>query len=115
MTEEPSKEFLMQILPIKLKTIDGKTTNTYALLDNGSQSTFIKDDFTQGLKLRGYKKTASTSCVIDEVEEVKVKEVILRIHDMNEENKLHISALTLPKNMFNIPAQYILQKKKLIN
>ena len=36
---KPSKEVLMQILPAKVKTSDGKTTTTYALLDNGSQST----------------------------------------------------------------------------
>ena len=42
----------MQILPVKVKTIDGRATKTYALLDNGSQSTLIRDDFVQGLKLK---------------------------------------------------------------
>ena len=40
----------MQILPVKVKTIDGRTAKTYALLDNGSQSTLIRDYFAQGLK-----------------------------------------------------------------
>ena len=97
----------MQILPVKVKTIDGRTTTTYALLDNGSQSTLIRDNFAQGLKLKGYKKTISISSVIDEVE-VKVKEVSLRIQDIKEENELYISALALSKNMFNMPAQSIL-------
>ena len=51
---------------------------TYALLDNGTQSTLTRDDFAKGLKLKGYKKTISSSSVIDEVEEVRVKQVTLR-------------------------------------
>ena len=113
LTKEPSKRFLMQILPVKVKTTDGRTTRTYALLDSGSQSPLIRDDFAQGLKLKGYKKTVSISSVIDEVEEVKVKEVSLRIQDIKQENKLHISALILPKNMFNMPAQSILGKERI--
>ena len=85
MTKEPSNRAFMQILPVKAKTID-RRTRTYALLDNGSQSTLIRDDFAQGLKLKGYQKTISISSAIDEVEEVKVKEVSLRIQDMKEEN-----------------------------
>ena len=51
----------------------------------------------KGSKLKGYKKTISISSAIDEVEEVKVEEVSLRIQDAKEENELQISALTLPK------------------
>ena len=29
LTKEPSKRFLMQILPVKVKTTDGRTTRTY--------------------------------------------------------------------------------------
>ena len=104
MTKEPLKGVLMQILPVQVKTIDGRTTMTCALLDNGSQSDLIRDDFEQGLKLKGYKKAISISGVIDEVEEMKVKEVSLRIQHLKKENELHISALTLSKNMFNMPA-----------
>ena len=113
LTKEPSKRVLMQILLVKVKTTDGRTTRTYALLDSGSQSPLIRNDFAQGLKLKGYKKTVSISSVIDEVEEVKVKEVSLRIQDIKEENELHISALILPKNMFNMPAQSILGKERI--
>ena len=79
MTKELSKRVLMEILLVKVKTIDGRTKKTYALLDNGSQSTLIRDEFAQGLKLKGYKKAISISSVIDELEEVKVKEVSLTI------------------------------------
>ena len=52
MTKEPSKRILLQILPVKVKTIDERTTKTYALLNNGSQNTLIRDDFAKGLKLK---------------------------------------------------------------
>ena len=113
MTKEPSKRILLQILPVKVKTIDERTTKTYALLNNDSQNTLIRDDFAKGLKLKSYKKTISISSVTDEVEEVKLKEVSLRIQDMKEENELHISPITLPKNMFNMPAQSILGEERI--
>ena len=59
---------------------------TYALLDNGSQSTLIRNDFAQGLKPKDYKKTVSITSIIDEVEEVKVKEASLRIKEVKDEN-----------------------------
>ena len=63
----------------------------------------IRVDLTQGLKLKGYKKTIYVSSVVDD-------EVSLRVQDMKEENELYISALTLPKSMFNMPAQSISEK-----
>ena len=42
-----------------------------------------------------------------------MKEVSLRIQDIKEENELYISALTLPKNMFNMPPQSILEKTRI--
>ena len=56
MTKEPSNRVLMQILPVKVKTIHRRITATYALLDNGSQSTSIRDNFAQGLNLKSYMK-----------------------------------------------------------
>ena len=42
-----------------------------------------------------------------------MKEVSLRIQGMKEENELHISALTLPKSMFNMPVQFVLEKTRI--
>ena len=119
-TIQPFTNISRQIKGIEIRKQERKilnkiqtATTTYTLLDNDSQSTLIKDDFAQGLKLKGYKKTVSISSVIDEEEDVKVQEVSLRIQDMRENNELHISALTLPKNMFNMPAQSILEKERI--
>ena len=48
------KRAFMQMLPTSLKTNNERTMTTYALLDNDSQSTLIRDDFAQGLKLMDY-------------------------------------------------------------
>ena len=42
------------MLPTSLKTNNERTMKTYALLDNDSRSTLIRDDFAQGLKLMDY-------------------------------------------------------------
>ena len=65
MTKEPSKRVLMHILPVKVKTIDGRKASTYAILDNDSRSTLIRDDFAQGLTLKGHKKTISFTGVFN--------------------------------------------------
>ena len=73
----------------------------------------IRDSFAQDLTLKGYKKTISISSVIDVVRRSQSERVSLKIQNMKEENELYISALTLPKNMFNMPAQSILEKARI--
>ena len=73
----------------------------------------IRDNFAQDLTLKGYKKTISISSVIDVVRRSQSERVSLKIQNMKEENELYISVLTLPKNMFNMPAQSILEKARI--
>ena len=73
------------MLQLKVKTTDTRTTKIYALLDNGSQSTLVREDFAETLKLKGHKKTIPISSAINKVQEVKVKEVALKIQDLREE------------------------------
>ena len=110
MTKQSSKGVFMQIVPVKVKASNGKIATTYALLDNGSESTLIRDDFAESLKLKGCKKTIAISTITNETEEVNVKEVTLKILDIKGENELKVSALTLPKNMFNMPSQSNLEQ-----
>lgn len=56
----------MQIL--LARTIYRRTTPINGLLDNNRQSTLIREDFTQVLKLKVSKKTISISSVMDVVE-----------------------------------------------
>lgn len=77
--------------------------NTYALLDNGSQCTYIREDLTNQLELKGAKMKISISTVKSTH---KQKELALTIFDINEDYELHIQKVfTMPKNMFNMLSQ----------
>lgn len=76
--------------------------NTYALLDNGSQCTYIRD-LTNQLELKDAKMKISISTVKSTHEQ---KELALTIFDINEDYELHIQKVfTMPKNMFNMLSQ----------
>ena len=84
---------------------DGKTISNYALLDNGSQSTPIREDFSKLLKLSGSSRTVNINSIKDKPENVKVKETSLKIYDMDHKNEVEVEAYTLPKRMFSISSQ----------
>ena len=84
---------------------DGETISTFALLDNGSQSTLIREDFVKQLKLKGCSRTINISSIKDDLESVKVKEISLKIYDIDHKNEGEVEAYTLPKRMFNMPSQ----------
>ena len=79
-----------------MKTND-KTTSTFAMLDNGRQSTYKREDFAKKLKLKGYYRTINISSVKDKPENVKVNEIRLKIYDVDHKNEAKVGAYTLPK------------------
>ena len=84
---------------------NGETISTFALLDNGNQSTLIRKDFARQLKRKGYFRVINISSIKDETESVKVKETSLKIYDMDHKSEVEVEAYTLPKRMFNMPSQ----------
>ena len=84
---------------------DGETISTFAILDDGSQSTFIREDFAKQLKLKGYSRTINISNINDEPESVKVKEINLKIYGMDHKNEVGVEAYTLPRRKFNMLSQ----------
>ena len=74
-----SNELYLQIIPVLLSSSTGKREKTYALLDTGSQSTLIKEDFATELKLHGYKTKIKMSSIKDQEESIIVHEADLRI------------------------------------
>ena len=99
------KGFFLQIVPVKVMKNDGETIITSALLDNGSQSTLVREDFAKQLKLKGYSRTINISSTKDELESLKLKEISLKIYDMHHKNEVEVEAYTLPKRMFDMPSQ----------
>ena len=104
-TSKVSQRVFLQIVLVKVMKNDGKTISTFALLDNGSQSTLISEYFAKQLKLKAYSRTINRSSIEDELESVKVKEISLKIYDMDHKNEVEVEAYTLPKRMFNMPSQ----------
>ena len=47
------KQCSLQIVPVKVKSKDGKFISTYVLLDSGSESTLIREDVLKRLDLEG--------------------------------------------------------------
>ena len=90
-----------------MKNVDEKisTFDNVRLLDNGSQSSFIREDFAKQLKLKGYSRKINISSIKDELKIVKVKEISLKIYDMDHKNDVKVEAYTLSKRMFSMPSQ----------
>ena len=78
----------LQIVPVKVKATEGEN---FSLLDSGSQSTLIREDFANKLKFNGTKGSITLSTVKERGEPIKVKEFFLTILDDEQENALHIS------------------------
>ena len=104
-TNKVSERVFLQIVRLKVMKNDVETISTFALLDNGSQSTLTREDFAKQLKLKGYSRTIKISSIKDEPESVTIKEISLKIYDMDRKNEVEVEAYTLPKKMFNMPSQ----------
>ena len=81
----------LQIVPVKVKATEGENFENFSLLDSGGQSTLIKEDFANKMKLNGTKGSITLSTVKERGEPIKVKEFFLTILDDEQENALHIS------------------------
>ena len=58
--------------------MEGRTIATYTLLDNDSQSKFVRDDFAKNSNLKEYKITITIASLINDTEEFNKKEVVNR-------------------------------------
>ena len=57
------------------------------------------------MKLKGYSRKTNKSSIKDELERVKVKEISLKIYNMDHKIEVEVEAYILPKRHFNMPAQ----------
>ena len=98
----------LQIVPVKVKLEGGKFISTYALLDNGGESTLIQADFLKRLDLDGKTKSINISSIKDVEETIRVKEVKLKIVDNENTSIFHINgALSIEREKFNMPSQHL--------
>ena len=101
----PPKDIYLQIVPVTLH-VNERSYDTYALLDNGSQSTLLKKEVVDKLGLLGRKKAVNLSTIKDKSETVQVTEVALDVSARDGGNRITIdSAYVQPTNKFNMPAR----------
>ena len=104
-TSKVSERVFLLIVLVKVMKNVGETISTFVFLDNGSQNTLIREYFVKQLKLKGYFRTINISSIKDELESVKVKEISLKIYDMDHKNEVEVKRYILPKGIFNTPSQ----------
>ena len=98
----------LKVVPVKIHGQHGLSVNTYALLDGASQSTLIRKDLADKLKLKGDQQFIMLGGVKDEGEKMQVKRVEFKLSSLDEESTFHVEhAYAIIKERFKMPSQYL--------
>ena len=97
-----------QIVPVQVQGQNGTVIKTYALLDNASEVTLIKEDLPKELSLKGSQKMLSVKTLIAESSALSHQvAVTLRSCSNLDTESLHIPELWTVNTEFQCPAQHI--------
>ena len=101
------KDTYLFVVPVTLVGPDGQTVDTYAMLDNGSTDTMMRDEIANQLKLKGREENVNVGTVLDQKKEsVEGRTVSLSVSARDGTNSTNIkNAFVVPSNKFNMPAQ----------
>ena len=99
------KETFLQIVPVTLRSELGQDIDTYALLDDGSQRTLLRDDIAERLHLNGEPEALSVSTVIEKAEQsIPTKSTSLTVYSRDRGFELEIDDVSVvPAKNFNMP------------
>ena len=77
------KDVYLWIVPVKLTTPNGQSFSTHALLDNGSQSTLLREDVAKKLQLHGRHNSVNVGTILESQQETfGTKSRLLSLHGM---------------------------------
>ena len=95
------------IVPVTLTASNGQSADTFALLDNASTDTMLRDELATSLNLSGPKDSVNLGTVLDPAKEsVEGETVSVTVSANNGNNAINIKeAFVVPSNRFNMPAQ----------
>ena len=94
----------LQIVPVNIRTPAGLVKTTYALLDNGSQSSLIRRDIADELRLEGPETNLTLGTISDQEVRHPSKRVQLTVTSVTDGEEYDIPwAWTVPA--LNVPAQ----------
>ena len=86
--------------------VGDKSFDTYALLDDGSQSTLLRREFFDKMGVKGKPKKILETTVKDDPQPVTVDELSMVVSARDGTNSLEIkSVLVQPTDMFNMPSR----------
>ena len=105
-TVEPDGTVFLSVVPVRLKGLDSSSIITYALLDTGSQSTLIRSDIANKLKLKKKDRKITITTINDTGSKTRVKETSLRVENKDDGVGVDIEhCYIVPKTSFYMPKQ----------
>ena len=103
---ETIRDVFLQVVPVNLCSEDGKSVQTYALLDTGSQLTLLRADIAKKLSLSGKKLKMGISTIKDKAEKLQVEKVKVEVCSRDGSRRLDIeSVMVVPADKFQMPSQ----------
>ena len=106
-TRAGKRRVLLQVVPVKVTSASGKEELTYAILDDCSQATLIRDDFVEKLGIKGTQVDVSIGTITQDGEDLSVNQIEFKITAATFKGKTFTvsSAYSIPKSKFRVPSQ----------
>ena len=84
--EDMSVSMLMNAIPLRLRTKDGRHVTTYGILDACSNRHFMSEELRAALNLKGVPKTLTIGTVTANKKEVQTTSIIASVEDLERTN-----------------------------
>ena len=98
-----TKKVFLQIVPVRIH-YGNRSCSTFALLDNGSESTLLRQDLSGKLGLKGKLVDVSVGTFKDEPEFMRFYDVKFGIASMDGKNRFQVDGgLVVPTERFHMP------------
>ncbi len=106
MVKSEIKDVYLWVVPVTIRSLEGVSYKTYALLDNACQHSVIKDTVIENLHTQAEAATVAVGTVKDEPEVINVREltVFVESRDGSFKSKLE-DVVAVPADRFKMPAQ----------
>ncbi len=100
------KEVFLLVIPVIIHPPTGEPVLTYALLDNCSQSTLLREDMAQKLNLRGKSDILNIGTIKDKAEGIPVESISLEISSRDKKFRTTIEEVSVvPTSRLNMPGR----------
>ena len=104
--KSPRRDVVLLIVPVTLYGLNGKTFDTLALLDNGSQTTLLREDLIEKAGICAKTRDMNLGTVTAKPKKKGSNEVHLHVSARGGGNKMEIEmAFTAKADEFNMPSR----------